>query len=260
MPSDFLPSGAAGHSGDYAVAMLQFNNREWMVELVTEPGRLYCIRSGTIPKPGTACLWESRKLGEHESHQSNAPQESSARFPTVPDASGEEVPERTSSSGTASSGQKDGLQWSELDGLTMDELVPSEHTEVPPRRGPAKSFRFWQMDGGAHKAVGHPQLAFFCSRRQNLRRRAFGLCRTWSCQQASVPAAWNPRSSCTARILAHGERNPQRKSATRLLLTASAGRCSQTPAQSGWTAWSRSAVADRQIHRDAFWECGSGKS
>ena len=175
--SDSLSAGAAGHSGDYAVAMLQFNNREWMVELVTEPGRLYCIRSGTIPKPGAACLWETRKLGEHEGHQSSAAQQSTARFPTVPDASGEEVAERTSSSGTASSGRKDGLQWSELDGPTMDELVPSEDAEVPPP-SPPQQFPSGRRKMVHSKTMASPKLTFFCSRCQNLQWRAFGMCGT----------------------------------------------------------------------------------
>lgn len=79
-------SGAAGASGENSVAVVQFNNQEWMVELVTQPGRMYQLKKGTIPQMSDEVLWGQKGTpgvaagAVHKPHE----QASASSYPTMP--------------------------------------------------------------------------------------------------------------------------------------------------------------------------------
>ena len=98
--------------------MLHFNGHEWMVELVTEPGRLFRVQSKTLPELSRTQLWDGRPTREHPGvDPSGRNKTTGSGFPTVPTSSDKE--EVSSSS---SGGMKDGLQWSDLDGSPLEDL------------------------------------------------------------------------------------------------------------------------------------------
>ena len=102
--------------------MLHFNGHEWMVELVTEPGRLFRVQSKMLPELSRTQLWDGRPSREHPGVDAGGRNTTTASgFPTVP---GPEDKEEVSSS--SSGGMKEGLQWSEFDGPTLGGLGNEE--------------------------------------------------------------------------------------------------------------------------------------
>lgn len=104
--------------------MLEFNGHEWMVELVTEPGRLFRVQSKTVPTLTRKQLWDGRTPRDDPGVDRQGRNTTTAHgFPTVPKELDEADDEITSSS---SGGQKEGLNWTELDGQPMEDLGHSE--------------------------------------------------------------------------------------------------------------------------------------
>ena len=98
--------------------MLHFNGHEWMVELVTEPGRLFRVQSATLSELSRRQLWDGRPSREHPGVDLSGRSKTTASgFPTVP--TGEDKEEVSSSS---SGGLKEGLQWSDMDGQPLEDL------------------------------------------------------------------------------------------------------------------------------------------
>lgn len=117
-------TGASGRSGEVAVVMLHFNGHEWMVELVTEPGRLFRVQSTTLPELSRTQLWDGRPSREHPGVDASGRNKTTASgFPTIP---APEDKEEVSSS--SSGGMKEGLQWSDFDGPTSGDLGANANT------------------------------------------------------------------------------------------------------------------------------------
>lgn len=120
-------AGAAGAGGEVSVAILNFNGHEWMVELVTEPGRLFRIQAKTKPELSRTQMWDGRTPRAHPGvDKSGRNATTHSGFPTVPADTNDELEEDSSSSG----GHREGLQWSDVDGPTMDDLARAEENVI----------------------------------------------------------------------------------------------------------------------------------
>lgn len=97
-----------------------------MAELVTEPGKLFRVQSRTPSELTRTQLWDGRAAREHPGLDARGriTVATASGFPTLPRKSMDRQEEGSSSSG----GAKEGLQWSDLDGLPMEELEHSEDT------------------------------------------------------------------------------------------------------------------------------------
>ena len=92
---EWSPPGGAGASGENAVAVVQFNRQEWMVELVSQPGRMYQVKKGAIPQTSTEALWgqtrsfPSGAAAEKSRIPSQSKKASNSAYPTMPSQEGE---------------------------------------------------------------------------------------------------------------------------------------------------------------------------
>ena len=103
--------------------MLHFNGHEWMVELVTEPGRLFRVQSKALPELSRMQLWDGRPSREHPGMDSGGTNRTTASgFPTAP-----RPDEKEEMSSSSSGGMKEGLQWGDLDGPTLGNLGTDEN-------------------------------------------------------------------------------------------------------------------------------------
>ena len=77
------------------MAVVQFNRQEWMVELVSQPGRMYQVKKGTIPQMSTEELWgqtrsvSSGAAADKSRLPSQSTKASSSAYPTMPCKEGE---------------------------------------------------------------------------------------------------------------------------------------------------------------------------
>ena len=118
-------TGPVGRSGEVTVVMVHFNGHEWMVELVTQPGRLFRVQSKTVPELSRTQLWDGRQARTDPGFDPQGRSTTVVRgFPTVPRNEDESSTDGATSS--SSGGLKEGLAWSDLDGLTMDDLNRSD--------------------------------------------------------------------------------------------------------------------------------------
>ena len=64
--------------------MLRFNGHEWMAEMVTHPGRLFRVKSKTVPELTRAQLWGGQRERSRSSDLPEGRTTSAHSFPTMP--------------------------------------------------------------------------------------------------------------------------------------------------------------------------------
>ena len=100
-----LLAGVAGASDEASVALVQIHEQEYMVELVTEPGRIISLQRESVPLPTSAAAW-GMPANSKPSHPAEAsmPAEEILQDATDPSASSQGPPGQSQQIGESITG------------------------------------------------------------------------------------------------------------------------------------------------------------